>query len=111
MCLLIALAGGQTPPAADAKKQYLERRAAILRQMAEAKAKLAALDVELQLLEESRPADTPAPAPTAWRDEPASAVSDTKKASPRCLSVTRDGKRCTRPAEPGAKYCWQHRNH
>jgi cytochrome c556 len=104
---ILALAAG-----ADVKKEYLEKRAAILRQMAEAKAKLAALEVELQVLEESRPADAPAPpAATVWRDEPAAAEGTAKKPTVRCLSVTRDGKRCTRAAETGAKYCWQHRNH
>ena len=112
--LLAALAGSQTPPAAapQTKKEYLERRAGILRQMAELKAKLAALEVELQLTEESRPADPALPPPaTAWRDETVAADGTVKKTSTRCLSVTRDGKRCTRPAENGAKFCWQHRHH
>ena len=26
----------------------------------------------------------------------------------RCQAHTRSGKRCTRPAEPGSDYCWQH---
>ena len=108
LILSLSMVLGQAPPT---KRDYQERRAAILRQMAEVKAKLAALDVELQLLEEARPAEAPPPSPTAWREEPAGASADGKKATPRCLSVTRDGKRCTRPSEPGAKYCWQHRNH
>jgi hypothetical protein len=40
----------------------------------------------------ARPA--PAPRPTA---EP-----------PRCAATTRSGKRCTRPAEEGSRFCWQH---
>lgn len=110
--LWIALLSGQTPPAANPKKEYLERRATILRQMAEIKAKLASLELELQLLEESRSADPAAPLPpTSWREEPGSPDGNPKKATARCLSVTRDGKRCTRPAEAGLKYCWQHRHH
>jgi hypothetical protein len=115
--LLMAFASGQTPPAAspnaEAKKEYLERRAVILRQMAEIRAQLASLELDLQLLEESRPEAVPPP--VSWRenvavpDAPAPVV--VKKTPPRCLQVTRDGKRCTRTAESGGKYCWQHRNH
>lgn len=108
----IVLVFGQTPPVSNAKKEYLERRAVILRQMAEVKAKLAALELDLQLLEESRSVDpgAAAPPPNSWREEPGSAEGSNKKAPARCLSVTRDGKRCTRPAEAGLKFCWQHRH-
>ena len=106
------LASGQNPPAAaNGKKEYLERRAAILRQMGEMKAKLSALELELQLLEEGRTAEPVTPSATAWREEPGAAEGVAKKPLVRCLSVTRDGKRCTRPAESGGKYCWQHRLH
>lgn len=27
----------------------------------------------------------------------------------RCAGTTRDGKRCTRPADPGSRFCWQHK--
>ncbi|MBY0505219.1 MAG: hypothetical protein K2X03_15000 [Bryobacteraceae bacterium] len=107
----ISLLGAQTPPAA-AKQEYLEKRAGILRQKAELKAKLASLEVELQLLEESRTAEPAAPPSAAsWREEPGAAEGAPKKAPVRCLSVTRGGKRCSRPAEAGGKYCWQHRLH
>ncbi len=111
--LLLALASAQSPPppASAAKKEHLERRAAILRQMAETKAKLSALELDLQLLEDSRSAEPVAPPPTAWREEPGTSDGVAKKTSVRCLSVTRDGKRCTRTAEVGTKYCWQHKNH
>ena len=111
--LLLALASAQSPPpaASAGKKEHLERRAAILRQMAETRAKLSALELDLQLLEESRSAEPTAPPPTAWREEPSTPDGVPKKTSVRCLSVTRDGKRCTRPAEAGTKYCWQHKNH
>jgi len=112
---LILLASGQTSPPANGKKDYVERRAVILRQMAEIRAKLAALELELQLLDEARsaePGPVTTPPPTAWREEPAaSGEGSVKKSSVRCLSVTRGGKRCTRPAEQGGKFCWQHRHH
>ena len=109
--LLLALASAQSPPASAARKEYLERRTAILRQMAETKAKLSALELDLQLLEESRSAEPVAPPPTSWREAPSAPDGAAKKTSVRCLSVTRDGKRCTRTAEAGTKYCWQHKNH
>jgi len=109
--LWLGLGLGQNPPA-NAKKEYVEKRAAILRQMAEIKAKLSALDLELQLLEESRTADPAAAPPTSWREEPGVAADGAaKKPSVRCLSVTGNGKRCSRPAGAGGKYCWQHRLH
>ena len=110
--LLLALASAQSPPSPSAaRKEYVERRAAILRQMADTKAKLSALELDLQLLEESRSAEPAAPPPASWREDPAAPENAAKKPSARCLSVTRDGKRCTRPAEAGTKYCWQHKNH
>ena len=84
--------------------------------MAELRAKLSALEVELQLLEEERSADQGAkgPAPDAWRNPTSSGsggADERKKAvGPRCQALTRDGKRCIRAAEPGHKYCWQHAN-
>jgi|GEM_PF-2680050 len=32
-----------------------------------------------------------------------------KMATAQCAAVTKSGKRCKRDAEPGTKYCWQHR--
>ena len=32
-----------------------------------------------------------------------------KKISMQCLGQTKNGSRCKREAEPGSKYCWQHR--
>lgn len=28
----------------------------------------------------------------------------------RCAGHTHDGKRCTRMAEPGSRFCWQHKS-
>jgi hypothetical protein len=35
--------------------------------------------------------------------------SNGKKVSAQCLGQTKSGSRCKREAEPGSKYCWQHR--
>jgi len=108
-----------SPAAAPRKQTHQERRAEILRTMQEMRAKLQALELELQLLEEEKQsapveATTTAGSQTGWRettrpdgrrDEEA-----VKKARPRCAAFTSNGKRCTRSAETGSKYCWQHRH-
>lgn len=101
---------------AQVANPYLTKRADLLRQMAELRAKLSALEVELQLLEEekgSQPARPPAP--DSWRTSTSGGGGGgeeerKKTAGPRCQALTRDGKRCIRAAEPGHKYCWQHAN-
>jgi hypothetical protein len=35
--------------------------------------------------------------------------SDGKKVTTQCIAQTQSGSRCKREAEPGSKYCWQHR--
>lgn len=96
---------------AAAASNYQSRRADLLRQMAELRAKMSALEVELQLLEEEKGSQAAKPAPDAWRtgETSVSGSEERKKAAaPRCQALTRDGKRCMRDAEPGHKYCWQH---
>ncbi len=34
---------------------------------------------------------------------------DNKITTAQCVATTKSGKRCTRDAEPGKKFCWQHR--
>lgn len=121
MCLAL---GAQAPPkptptpaAAPPKQTHQERRAEILRTMQELRAKLQALELELQLIEEERqnaPAEAAAPAQTGWREttrpDGRKDVEAVKKARPQCQAFTSNGKRCTRSAETGSKYCWQHRH-
>jgi hypothetical protein len=104
--LLALIFQAEAPPKKTSPEEYLKKRAELLRQVGDLKAKLAALEIELQLLEEERAAAgvAPPPAGSTWRDSPDPA----KPARARCASVTKDGKRCTRAAEPGKKYCWQH---
>ena len=116
LCTLLA-AQTPAPPKASKPNAYQERRAELLRKMAETRASLQALELELQLLEEERqqaPVEPAASNSPAWRetvrpdgrkDEEA-----VKKARPRCSAFTAGGKRCTRSAEAGSKFCWQHRH-
>jgi hypothetical protein len=87
--------------------------------MQDLKAKLQALELELQLIEEERqnaPVEVTAPASpqTSWREstrvDGRKDEEVVKKTRPRCSAFTASGKRCTRSAEAGSKYCWQHRH-
>lgn len=40
--------------------------------------------------------------------DPAAAAGAPDEPRPRCAAETRSGRRCSRPAEPGSQYCWQH---
>jgi hypothetical protein len=117
---LCAIVLAQAPPPKETpgkKPAYQERRADLLRKMAELRAGLQALELELQLLEEekqSAPAEATVTNQTAWREtvKPDGRKDEevVKKARPRCSAFTSGGKRCTRSAETGSKFCWQHRH-
>lgn len=114
----ILMAQAPAPKETPGKKPtYVERRAELLRKMAELRAGLQALELELQLLEEekqSTPVEAAAANQTAWREtvKPDGRKDEemVKKARPRCAAFTSGGKRCTRSAETGSKFCWQHRH-
>jgi hypothetical protein len=96
---------------------YQEKRAELLRMIADLRAKMQALELELQLLEEVRQnatAETAAGSGTPWREvvRPDGRKEEqmVKKAPARCTAFTANGKRCTRSAESGSKFCWQHRH-
>jgi len=107
--------------AAPSKPNYQERRAELLRAVGDLRARIQALELELQLLDEERQSQpepsTPAAgaAPAAWREStvrPDGRKDEqvVKKTAPRCSAFTANGKRCTRSAEGGSKFCWQHRH-
>jgi hypothetical protein len=119
---LIICALATEPPSAvvppTKKPSVQERRVEILRTMQDLRAKLQSLELELQLLEEERqnaPVEaTPANPAAAWREtvrpDGRKDEEQVKKARARCSAFTSNGKRCTRSAEAGSKYCWQHRH-
>jgi hypothetical protein len=45
-----------------------------------------------------------APAPAQLKASEKSSSAD----RPQCAAITKKGKRCSRKAAPGSKYCWQH---
>jgi hypothetical protein len=50
----------------------------------------------------------PKPAPPAAPASVDAAPANENATPPRCAAETRGGKRCSREAEPGSKFCWQH---
>ena len=120
LCALLLAAQAPVPsppPNKEKPAHYLERRAELLRKMGDLRAGLQALELELQILDEERqhaPAEPTASNQTAWRESvrPDGRKEEevVKKARPRCSAFTSAGKRCTRSAEQGSKFCWQHRH-
>ena len=117
--LLCTLLAAQAPPPKDQEKKpaYQERRGELLRKLGELKAAMQTLELELQLLEEERqnvPVEPTASSQTGWREtvRPDGRKDEemVKKARARCSAYTSGGKRCTRSAEAGSKFCWQHRH-
>jgi hypothetical protein len=87
----------------------LERTDQLIESVTAMKAKVAALQAEidnlLRTLSEQRGALQRGPQPFSYLSTP---EGDTKEAKQRCAANTSAGKRCTRPAESGSRYCWQH---
>jgi hypothetical protein len=77
---------------------------ALRKQIAELKVKAFEIETEVQLLEQRlkdiETAEALAPVPVAAKAAPAKM---------RCAGHTKEGARCTRFAEAGSRYCWQHR--
>ena len=97
------------PPNAE-----LERTDQLIQQVTEMKAKVSALQAEidalLRTLSEQRGAQQKGPQPFAYLT-PSEGEGSPKSAAAtvRCAANTSNGKRCTRPAEAGSRYCWQHK--
>lgn len=97
--------------AQDKVSPELERTDALIRQLTELKAKVSAIESELDgllaALAEQRGALASTKSYNALehvQDSPA----DAKKATTRCAAVTSKGDRCSRAAVTGSRYCKQH---
>ncbi len=96
LVLVCAAAQQPAPPKPD--------KAALRQQIAEMKVKAFEMQTQIELLErqlhdiEEAEANQPVAAPNA---KTAVRV--------RCAGHTHDGKRCTRYADPGSRFCWQHK--
>jgi hypothetical protein len=111
-CVMAAgLWAGNDPPA----QHELERINSLIEELTALKAQTAAiegrLETLLRALQEQRGALQAKPtaydalkATAGAADSPA----ETKPAAVRCAALTASGKRCTRPAMEGSRYCKQH---
>jgi hypothetical protein len=118
--LILLLAGrvmGQAaggPPAASSCAGEADRITALIEELTQVKAQLADAEARLEklmrALSEQRGALQNRPAYDALKQtaEPAPDAPDRKPPVVRCAAITNSGKRCSRPAVPGSRYCRQH---
>lgn len=77
---------------------------ALRQQIADLKVKAFEMQTRIELLERQLQ-----DVQEAEQNQPV-AVSASKKAAPvRCAGHTKDGARCSRNAEAGSRFCWQHK--
>ena len=105
----------QSPAPADRNAAELARTESLIEQLSEMKAKISALEGQIDsllkaLAEQKGALQNPKTynalehvGAAGGADEP-----DTKKAAIRCAALTTKGSRCTRPAADGSRYCSQH---
>ncbi len=108
--LFLISAGGAEPP----KSAELERLNSVIEELTALKAQAAAIESRIDSLTralveqrgalQAKPASYDALKATGVADSPA----DTKPPMVRCAALTTEGKRCTRAATEGSKYCKQH---
>ncbi len=102
------------PPAASACAGEADRITALIEELTQVKAQLADAEARLErmmrALSEQRGALQNRPSFDALRQtaEPPADAPDRKPPTVRCAAITNSGKRCTRPAVPGSRYCRQH---
>lgn len=72
--------------------------------IAEMKVKAFEMQMQIELLEKKLKDVEEAEA-----NQPPPAVNVKQAAKARCAGHTQDGKRCSRNAEPGSRFCWQHK--
>lgn len=99
-CLLLVLvcAAAQTADQPD--------KMALRKEIAELKVKAFEMQQQIELLERQLKDVEEAEA-----NRPVAAPSAKTAAKVRCAGHTKDGKRCSRFAEPGSRFCWQHKSH
>lgn len=74
------------------------------KQIAELKVKAFEIQTQVELLE-AQLKDIE----TAEANQPIPTVKAATPVKVRCAGHTKDGQRCSRHAEPGSRFCWQHK--
>lgn len=113
MLVLLSIRALADPPAAPAPGEA-ERINTLIEELTQLKAQVAAvesrLEALLRALAEQRGALQHRPSFDALKP-PAESTPDAPDRKPpvvRCAAITNSGKRCSRPALPGSRYCRQH---
>lgn len=115
--LLVAAAvrAGDPPSPPPSAPGEAERLSALIEELAQLKAQVSAvqerLETLLRHLSEQRGALQNRPAFDALKQQVSAALPDQPDRKPpvvRCAAITNSGKRCSRPAVPGSRYCRQH---
>lgn len=110
-----AVCAGDPPSPPPAAPGEAERISALIEELAQLKAQVSAvqerLETLLRQLSEQRGALQNRPAFDALKQQASAAPPDQPDRKPpvvRCAAITNSGKRCSRPAVPGSRYCRQH---
>lgn len=105
MCAL-----AQAPPAQP--QPELERLESLITELTALKSQVAAVEGRIETLlrglSEQRGSLQNRPAFNALKNVETEGPADVKKAVVRCAALTGDGKRCSRAAVEGSRYCRQH---
>jgi hypothetical protein len=109
--VLMVVCSAADPPAAPVAGE-LERTQALIERLTALKSRVAGLEQELDAvlrqLSEVKGALEKRPSFDAIRSPAEEVEPDHPKAAARCGALTSAGKRCTRPARTGSRYCSQH---
>ncbi len=114
LLMLVLFAIRAFPRQGQAPSPELERVERALQALSDLKAKVAAIETQLdqmiaELSEQKGAAQNRKPAAFGGMGEVAASPADpSKPKSVRCGAMTAKGERCTRPSVPGSRYCRQH---
>ena len=112
VCLFLLLTAlhAQEPARVQPETERLE---SLIQELTAMKAQVAALESRIDLIlrglsEQKGALQSKPPAYNALRNIEADTAADAKPPAIRCAALTASGKRCTRAATDGSKYCKQH---
>ncbi|WP_321473622.1 hypothetical protein [uncultured Paludibaculum sp.] len=108
--LLLTALDAQEPARVQPETERLE---SLIQELTAMKVQVAALESRIDLIlrslsEQKGALQSKPPAYNALRNIEADTAADAKPPAIRCAALTASGKRCTRAATDGSKYCKQH---
>jgi len=112
--LTLAVSWLSAAAAAPPPREEVERLNSLIEELNQLKGQVASVEARLEqllrALSEQRGALQNRPSFDALKQtaEPPADQPDRKPPAVRCAAITASGKRCSRPAVPGSRYCRQH---